>query len=263
MIVDGRAIAADIYARIAERTTQAGISPRLAVLTCAPNAATRQYLDLKARKAADVGIVMVVTELKEESTTEEVIATITDLAPQAEAIIVQLPLPPHIDTERVLAAIPSSHDADALNIQTTNVLSPVVAACKEILGRHAVPVFGAQVAIVGSGRLVGQPAAHWFESQGAAMSIVTKDTAELSYYTKTADIIVLGAGHANLLTPDMIKEGVVILDAGTSEDGGELRGDADPRCSEKALLFTPVPGGIGPITVAALLANVVTLVLDR
>jgi methylenetetrahydrofolate dehydrogenase (NADP+) / methenyltetrahydrofolate cyclohydrolase len=128
---------------------------------------------------------------------------------------------------------------------------------------HETPVFERHVVVVGSGKLVGLPASRWFMEQGSAVSVVTKDTADIAYYTKNADIIVLGAGVPRLLTPDMVKEGVVILDAGTSEDGGVLAGDADPACAEKASLFTPVPGGIGPITVAVLLRNLVELYSKR
>ncbi|PIR84681.1 hypothetical protein COU16_01390 [Candidatus Kaiserbacteria bacterium CG10_big_fil_rev_8_21_14_0_10_47_16] len=181
----------------------------------------------------------------------------------ADSVIVQLPFPSHIDIDGVLAAVPPSHDADALNPETTAVLSPVVAACKEILKRNEVAIAEKHVTIIGSGRLVGKPAAKWFADMGAAISVVTKDTADLPYYTMHADIIVSGAGVANLITPEMVPEGVIILDAGTSEDGGELRGDASPACSEKASLFTPVPGGIGPVTVALLLRNVVTLALTK
>jgi methylenetetrahydrofolate dehydrogenase (NADP+)/methenyltetrahydrofolate cyclohydrolase len=92
------------------------------------------------------------------------------------------------------------------------------------------------------------------------VSVVTKDTIDIPYYTKNADIIVAGAGVPGHLTPDMVKEGVVILDAGTSEDGGMLKGDAHPDCAQKAALITPVPGGIGPITIAVLLRNVTELV---
>ena len=132
-----------------------------------------------------------------------------------------------------------------------------------ILTTHSISVPGTIVTIIGSGRLVGLPSYRWFLERGAHVSVVTKDTEDISYHTKNADIVVCGAGVSGLLTPDMIREGAVVLDAGTSEEGGELRGDADPRCGEKASLFTPVPGGIGPITIAILLQNVVDCALKK
>ncbi|MEX0930993.1 MAG: bifunctional 5,10-methylenetetrahydrofolate dehydrogenase/5,10-methenyltetrahydrofolate cyclohydrolase, partial [Candidatus Paceibacterota bacterium] len=109
------------------------------------------------------------------------------------------------------------------------------------------------------GRLVGKPVAKWFTEMGANVRVLTKESKDIAQYTKQADIIVCGAGASGFLKPDMIKEGVIILDAGTSEEGGVLRGDADPLCSEKAALMTPVPNGIGPVTIAMLLKNLVLL----
>lgn len=257
MIVDGKKIAEDIYTGLRTRTEELPRAPRLSIITIAPNFETKRYLTLKEKKAGEIGVNTLVVELPAISTTEEVIAKVQELLPHSEGIIVQLPLPSHVDTARVARTIPPSHDVDALNTHTIKMLSPVVGACKEILRHHGVEVSGRQVTVLGSGKLVGIPAYQWFTTQGAHVSVVTKDTVDIPYYTKQADIIVCGAGSPKILTPDMIKEGVVILDAGTSEEGGMLVGDADPLCAEKASLFTPVPGGIGPLTIAMLLKNVV------
>ena len=128
---------------------------------------------------------------------------------------------------------------------------------KAILESECITVEGKEVVIVGNGSLVGKPAAAWFRLGGAHVDVADNETDNLPDVTKQADIIVCGAGVPGLITPEMIKEGVIILDAGTSEDSGKLRGDADPACADKASLYTPVPGGIGPITVAVLLRNVV------
>ncbi len=259
MIVDGKKIADEIFEDIRTRIAKSGIAPELAVITCAPNFETKKYLALKEKKAKEVGIALDVVELDASATTQDVIEAITTAASNVSGIIVQFPLPSHIDAKAVAESIPSSHDVDALSSKTVAVLNPVVEAFKEILNRHDVTVAGKLVTVLGSGRLVGQPAAKWFTENGAAVSIVTRDTADISYYTKQADIIACGAGDPGFLKPEMVKEGVIILDAGTSEEGGMLKGDADPHCAEKASLFTPVPGGIGPITVALLLRHVVDL----
>ena len=114
-----------------------------------------------------------------------------------------------------------------------------------------------KVVVVGHGRLVGEPAALWAKGQGATVTVVTKETSNSEQIIAAADVLILGAGQPNIITPEAIKPGVVIFDAGTSEDNGELKGDAHPDCAEVASLFTPVPGGIGPITVSMLLKNVV------
>ena len=263
MIVDGKAIAGRIYDDLASRIRSLKNPPRLTVFTCAPNLETRTYLELKKKRAESVGVAVTIIECAADETTDSLIAQINTAASMSEGIIVQLPLPSHIDTEAVLASVPPSHDIDGLGPETEDVLPPVVGACKEILKVHEVPVYQKHVVILGSGRLVGKPAARWFAEQGASVSILTRDTIDVAYYTAQADIIVCGAGDPGFLKPEMVKEGVVILDAGTSEDGGVLRGDADPACAEKASLFTPVPGGIGPITVAVLLRNLVDLTSKR
>jgi methylenetetrahydrofolate dehydrogenase (NADP+) / methenyltetrahydrofolate cyclohydrolase len=259
MIIDGRAIAAGIYNELRVTVASLPRAPKLGIFTCAPNFETEKYLNLKEKKARDVGIETLRVTKESGVTTEEVIAALQALIEKTDGVVVQLPLPPHIDTALVLGSVPPSHDVDVLNPLTSAIVSPVVGAIKEILNVHDVPIFEKHVVVVGSGKLVGRPTAAWFMEQGASVSIVTKDTTDIAYYTKNADIIVLGAGVPRLLTPDMVKEGVAILDAGTSEDGGVLVGDADPACEEKASLFTPVPGGIGPITVAVLLRNLVEL----
>lgn len=259
MIVDGKKIATMIYDEIRTRVSGLSRAPRLAVITCAPNFETQKYLALKEKKAHDVGIETKIIELTEESTTDDFLQAVKFAMSESDGVIVQLPLPPHVDIDAVLNAIPPSHDVDALNHSNMSVLSPVVGAFYEILLLNDIDVREKYVTIIGSGRLVGLPASQWFTSAGAYVSVVTKDTINISEYTKNADIVVCGAGVPELLKPDMVKDGVVILDAGTSEDGGVLRGDADPACAEKASIFTPVPGGIGPITIAILLRNVVDL----
>jgi methylenetetrahydrofolate dehydrogenase (NADP+)/methenyltetrahydrofolate cyclohydrolase len=263
MIIDGKAIAERVYAQVKEKLHTLDRVPSLVILTCDPNFETRKYLALKEKKARSLGIEARIIELPAASTTDAFCAAITEATKTADGIIVQLPLPDNVDTEAVLIAIPSDLDADALNPKTVIPLSPVVGAIQEILRDASVDPKDAMVTVIGSGRLVGLPAYRWFETQGAHVSVVTKDTIDIGHYTRNADIVVCGAGVAGLLTPDMVREGVVILDAGTSEDGGVLRGDADPLCAEKAALFTPVPGGIGPITIAILLSNVLDCAIRR
>ncbi len=259
MIVDGRKIAEAIYEETRQTVAQLGRSPVLLIVTCDPNFETQKYLALKQKKALDVHIETKLASLRAESTTEDFISVIQRNKKNTDGIIVQLPLPSHIDTKTVLDAIPGTHDVDALGTSVAQVLSPVVGAIARILKVNAVDVAGKLVTIIGSGKLVGLPAYRWCTEHGAHVSVVTKDTIDIAHHTRQADIIICGAGVPGLLTPSMIKEGVVILDAGTSEEGGVLKGDADPACAEKASIFTPVPGGIGPITVAVLLQNVALL----
>lgn len=261
MIIDGRAIAQDIYRELQNSVTHMDVAPHLTVFTCAPNFETQKYLALKKRKATEIGIGINIIELPEVLTTQEVVQSVQHACMQTDGIIVQLPLPAHIDTDAVLAAIPSKYDVDGMHYDGTSVsfMSPVVGAISEITHRHDVLFAAQKVVVVGHGKLVGAPATLWARSQGAQVIVLTADSSDEDSKTAiaTADILILGAGVPSLVKADMIKEGVIIFDAGTSEDGGELKGDAHRDCIEKASLITPVPGGIGPITIAALLRNVV------
>lgn len=263
MIVDGKSIAEQMYEKIRTRIENLGRTPVFTIITCEPNIETKKYLALKKKKTAQIGIRTEVIELGFDSTTEDVIASIESATPHSDCILVQFPLPAHIDRDAVVQHIPLTHDADVLNPENNSLLSPVVGAIVEILRVYEVDISKRHVVILGSGKLVGLPAFKWFTEHGSAVSIVTKDTENISYYTKHADIIVCGAGVPNVVTADMVKDGVVILDAGTTEDSGVLKGDASPDIEEKALLFTPVPGGIGPITIAVLLQNIVVLAEER
>lgn len=262
MIVDGKSIAADIYREVGEKIKQLGRAPRLLVLTAAPNAETKKYLSLKQRKAAALGIEIVVEEFRAEVSTIEAVAFIERAKEGYDGLVVQLPFPPQVDIEAVLAKIPAAADVDAINWQggDERILPPVVGAIKEIAVRHKVGFADKKVVVVGRGRLVGAPAALWAAAQSAAgVTVIDRDTPDSDDILRSADIIISGAGSPGLITPEKIKDGAIVFDAGTSEEGGVLKGDADPACARKAALFTPVPGGIGPITIAVLLRNLVLI----
>jgi len=265
MIVDGRAIAEDIYHGIKNSLTHLDFVPHLTVFTCAPNFETKKYLSLKRRKAMDIGLGINIIEFPENVTNDEIIQSVVHSQMQTDGIIIQLPFPPHIDIEAVLNCIPASLDVDAVHFDGTNeeILPPVIGAIKEISRRHDVLWAASNVVVIGEGKLVGKPAAIWASKKGAQVYVITKETENPEAYLKKAHIIISGAGVPGLITPDKICEQVIIFDAGTSEAGGVLKGDADPECAQKASLFTPVPRGIGPITIAVLLKNLVYLSTQR
>lgn len=259
MIVDGKQIAAELLAQLKQEIETYEEKPVLAVIACAPTPESQKYIHMKRRRAEEIGVTCMLQELPESATTEDVYEAVVSAVDAAHGILVQLPLPAHIDTEAVVAAVPDTHDVDAFHLEDDQVLPPVAAAMKEILRHHTVSVEGKSATIVGAGRLVGTPATRWLRTAGATVTIVDGPVNDLGLYTKSADIVVLGAGVPGLLVPDMVRDGVVILDGGTTEDGGTLMGDADPACAEKASLFTPVPGGIGPVTVSVLYQNLLQL----
>jgi|AntRauTorckE6833_2_1112554.scaffolds.fasta_scaffold00488_10 methylenetetrahydrofolate dehydrogenase (NADP+)/methenyltetrahydrofolate cyclohydrolase len=264
MQVDGRALATQIQQRLtAAVADMAPRVPRLGIVACAPDAVTKQYLHLKQTKAEAIGIAVQKELLSSGADTEAVKTVVTDLASQVDGLVVQLPLPSDIDRVAVLDTIPLSVDVDALRGVISPYVSPVARAMEVILREHQVSLVGQSVLVVGAGALVGTPVAQWFRNQQAKVTVVTATDTLTSEITKAADIIVLGTGCPGLLTPEMITAETVVLDAGTAEASGRIQGDADPTCAQKAALFTPVPGGIGPLTIMTLLENVVQASLHQ
>ena len=259
MLVDGKAIAETLLKKVQERVASLPTAPRLSVLTCAPNFETQKYLSMKKQKAAAVGITMNVVELPGDTSTSEVVQCVTQIASASDGVVVQLPLPPQIVVDQVLAAIPTAKDPDGFNYPKDGAcLSPVVGAIDEISSLHQLVWKGKQVVVLGEGKLVGVPAAAYAERKGAQVTVLHKDNFNEAVL-QTADIVISGMGAPQSIKPAMLKSGVVVFDAGTSEDGGILVGDVDPAVGDIASLLTPVPGGIGPITIAYLLHNVTTL----
>lgn len=264
MIVDGRAIAADILASVKAEVRALGRTPIVRAITIAPTKATESYLKIKSVRATDAGMQLAVVRL-ENASTEGVIAEIEKEG--ADAIIVQLPLPAYIDTDAVLNAIPVEKDADILSaaaharFEAGGLMPPVADAVREILERSNVQVARKHALVIGEGRLVGAPVAAWLWREGANVSVLSKETEEPVDY-QAMDIIVSGAGDPKIVTSGMVKEGVVLVDAGTSDVNGSIVGDIDPACAPKASVFTPVPGGVGPIAVACLYRNILALVKE-
>lgn len=255
MIVDGKQIAGEILAHTKERAVALPRPPRVVAFYASETPATRSYLAIKTKRAADAGCVFEARQFP---------LTTGD----ADAIIVQLPLFLGMNQKDVCDAIPLEKDADVLSTAAREkfergdadaLLPPVVAAVKEILIRNDVNPKGKKAVVIGEGWLVGAPAATWLKQQGATVTTTNSKTDNLASILTDADIIISGAGVPGLIKPEMLKEGAVLIDASTSESNGLIAGDADPSCAAKCSLFTPVPGGVGPIAVACLFANAVTL----
>lgn len=255
MIVDGRAIASQLLASTKVRVLKLSHRPKVIALVGNETPATRSYLKIKSARAADAGCDF---EVRPYPSTYE----------DASAVIVQLPLSEGVDGKAACDAIPFEKDADVLSSaarakfesgEASALLPPVVGAVKKVLESCGVEVAGKRAVVVGKGFLVGAPVATWLNQQGADVTVVTRETADLFEALSSADIVVSGAGVPNLITPDVLKQGVVLIDAATSESNGIIAGDADPACADKCSFFTPVPGGIGPIAVACLFENAATL----
>jgi methylenetetrahydrofolate dehydrogenase (NADP+)/methenyltetrahydrofolate cyclohydrolase len=264
MIIDGRALAEKRRQEVwQERQHLADLS--LGVIIATTDTVTSSYVGIKKRAAASLNISVTEYRLPETCTEDDLIAAIKK-ASVHNGIILQLPIPKGLDVDRVKNAIPHMLDVDVMSDASFKELKrcdflatpPVPAAMRYVLKEYNVDLKGKNVVIVGKGRLVGKPADIMFQCLGAKTKVLQKGD-DVVANTINADIVVTGTGVSHLIKPDMIKEGAIIMDAGASELGGQLVGDADPACAEKCSIFTPVPRGLGPIVVVEIFANLVAL----
>lgn len=263
MIIDGRAIAKDLLTEAQE--TFRGTRPLVRIVVMQPTPATESYLRIKQARAEEAGVELQLVRVSDDASTELLIHEVT--VGGADGVVVQLPLPAHIDTHQVLDAIPREHDIDVLSREAyakfeeseEALVPPVAGAVAEILARAEVSVSGKRAVVVGQGKLVGAPVLTLLRRMGADAISIYKETPDPSAILREADIIVSGAGDPHFITPDMVKEGGVLIDAGTSELNGSVVGDFHPACADKASVFTPVPGGVGPVAVAMLFKNLARL----
>ena len=260
MIIDGRAIAKKLKLKLREEISSLGSPLRLEVILVGDDKASAQFVGIKEKLGNELGVGVRRHEYEVGVAEEDLAELITRLNndEKSTGIIIQLPLPAHLDSEKLSNLIAPHKDVDALG-REARVLSPVVGAVQEILKQANISVQDKKVLVLGQGKLVGKPIAIWLTQEGAAVSVADKDTQNTEELLNQAEIIVTGIGQAHFIKPQMIKDGVVLIDAGTSESSGQLVGDADPTCADKCAIFTPVPGGVGPITVAKIFENLVKL----
>lgn len=271
MTIDGKKLAEEIKASLAKKISMLGRKLRLAVVQVGNNLVMEKFLEQKKKFGKEVGIDVKVYQLPEKISINALRKKLAEIVhiKQNTAVIVQLPLPAHIKTQYILDSIVPKKDPDTLSSKSIGlfatgrslVMPPVVGAVKHIFEKYNVDITRKNIVVVGAGRLVGRPLALWLLQQECSLTVLNEHTLHLKPYTLPADIVVLGAGVPGLIQLDMVKDGVVVIDAGTSESvhGGQLVGDCDPAIATKASLFTPVPGGIGPLVVAMLFYNTLTL----
>ena len=262
-IIDGNAIAQDIADVLGERIAQMDRVPVMGVLVMADDRVTDSYVAKKQAMAEYIGAGFVRVDMGSASTTDEVLETLAELSAECDGVVVQLPLPAQVDSEKVIAAIEINKDVDRLVLSGNNrkVMGPVAGAVMEVLDRADVDLEGARVVVIGRGKLVGTPVASALRSRGIEPIVLDKSSSESEKQEvlRTADVVISGVGVPGMVTPDMVRDGVVLVDAGTSSSQGALRGDIHPDCAAKAALYTPTPGGIGPITIAVLYRNLLDL----
>jgi len=273
-ILDGKAAAAQIRAELAERIERlaaAGRRPGLAAVLVGDDEASHIYVGAKQRAAANTGIGSRRAWLPADASQRQVLDAVAELNadPAVHGIIVQLPLPDGLDPVAVQEAIDPAKDVDGLHPWNEGRLlrgDPAFAPCTpagivELLRRERVPVEGSHVVIVGRGLLVGRPLAVLLSAKkagaNAPVTLCHPGTRKLSGFTREADVLVAAAGRPAMITADMVRPGAAVVDVGNHRVDGALVGDVAPEVAEVAGALTPVPGGVGPMTVAMLLANTV------
>jgi len=253
MIIDGKALARDSSIALKANIKKcSGLT--LGIFMIAPTEETKSFVRIKKRKADELGASIVEEELSFETSTEEAANSLRELIKKVDGVVIQQPLPEHIDTEALNALLPKEKDVDALTKESP-YMSPVAGAVAEIFSAYNVNPKGMKAVVIGSGALVGRPVAKFLEEQGAQVIVMTKETGIDLEVMKKADIVVSGAGKPGLITKNMLQQSAIVIDAGTSESNGAMVGDVDPECYEHVYLISPVPGGVGPLTVVSLFKN--------
>ena len=271
-ILDGKALAASIKKDLALRTTAlkaAGHVPGLGTILVGDDPGSHSYVAGKHRDCQEVGITSIRIDLPADATQSDVLAAVKDLNSAAECTgyIVQLPLPRGIDTQVILEAIDPAKDADGLHPMNRGRLVAGYDAPRpctprgivELLNHYKVNLNGAEVVVIGRGLTVGRPLGLLLtrRQENSTVTLTHTGTKDLEFHTKRADIVVAAIGQPHFLKASMIKKGATLLDVGISRTADGLVGDIDPAAHEVAAFIAPMPGGVGPMTRAMLLQNVV------
>lgn len=273
-LIDGVAISAQVKEAVrqaaAEIQARTGKAPGLAVILVGDSAASQVYVRNKIRACEAAGFHSVSAHLPESTTEEELLARLDALNhdDSVHGILVQLPLPAHIDTRRVIEAISPRKDVDGFHVVNAGALmtgAPQLVPCTPLgvmtlLEHTGVPLRGAEAVIVGASNLVGKPQLHLLLQAGATVTLCNSKTRDLAAQTRRADVLVVAVGRPRMISGDMIKPGAVVIDVGINRlADGKLTGDVDfDTAREVAGWITPVPGGVGPMTIAMLLQNTIT-----
>ncbi|MEV4317473.1 bifunctional methylenetetrahydrofolate dehydrogenase/methenyltetrahydrofolate cyclohydrolase [Actinocrispum sp. NPDC049592] len=271
-ILDGKATLQAIYEDLKVRVAALkarGIEPGLGTVLIGDDPGSAMYVRSKHRDCAKVGITSIRKDLPADISQEDAEAVIDELNadPACTGYIVQLPVPRHLDTGRLLERIDPAKDADGLhpvNLGRLVLMEPAPLPCTprgivELLNRYQVPIAGANVTIVGRGVTVGRPLGLLLtrRSENATVTLCHTGTKDLATEIRRADIVIAGAGVPHLVTADMVKPGAAVLDVGVSQTADGMRGDVHPDVAEIAGFISPNPGGVGPMTRGMLLTNVV------
>ncbi|MDP3792228.1 MAG: bifunctional 5,10-methylenetetrahydrofolate dehydrogenase/5,10-methenyltetrahydrofolate cyclohydrolase [bacterium] len=280
MIVDGRKIAEEVLEELEKEISSKNLKLRLAAVLVCPEGieglGLKKFVELKGKAAEKIGIDFEMYQFSENINTDKLKQELVKISKKADGVLIELPLPSHINSQEVLNQIPIEKDVDVLSDKAQarffevqprrlievkpQILPPAVEALKIVLEKYKINPKDKKVAVFGRGILIGKPISHWLEKQGAEVYKINSKTENPEEFSKKADIVVAGVGKPGIITGSMVKEGVVIVDFGYGKKDGQMVGDVDfDSVAVKASLITPVPGGMGPILITAVIKNLVKL----
>ena len=273
-LINGKKLRDEILEKVKERVATLPFQPIFCDILVGEDSVSKQYVDMKARNAEKVGIHFHNASFPSNITTEELVEEIKKIneIPNMCGVIIQLPLPKTIDKRAVLDAIDPDIDVDCLGTISSDkfyknenkIGFPTALACISLLDSLHLDLKNKNILVVGQGELVGRPVSALLGFRGIEPMVIVKETEDKETPIKNADIIISGTGHGKNIRGDMIKHGAVIIDAGTSESNAGIVGDVDlESVKDVASFVSPVPGGVGPVTVAMLLANVLEVAKNR
>jgi len=268
-IIDGKALGARVREEVAAAVAELG-QVGLATVLVGDDPASHIYIDLKQKAAVQAGMEARDLKLPADTSEEELLATIAALNADdsIDGLLVQLPLPDHIDENRAIEAIAPGKDVDGIHpinagrlyLGRPTLVPGTPLGIMRMLDEYEIPLDGARAVVVGRSAIVGKPMAHLLLQRNATVTICHSRTQDLQRHTLDADVLVAAVGRAHLISADMVKAGATVIDVGMNRDAGSRKvlGDVDPSALDEAAYMTPVPGGVGPMTIAMVLQNAVT-----
>jgi methylenetetrahydrofolate dehydrogenase (NADP+)/methenyltetrahydrofolate cyclohydrolase len=272
-LIDGKALGLKVRVEVA--TAVAGLGHvGLATVLVGDDPASHIYIDLKQKAAREAGMDARDLKLPADTSEQDLLATLAELnADEAvDGILVQLPLPDHLDENRVIEAIAPEKDVDGIHpvnagrlyLGRPSLVPGTPLGIMRMLDEYGIPLEGARAVVVGRSAIVGKPMAHLLLQRNATVTVCHSRTRDLQRHTLDADVLVAAVGRTHLISAGMVKVGATVIDVGMNRgEGKRVLGDVDPGAMEQAAFMTPVPGGVGPMTIAMVLQNTVTAALSR
>ena len=273
-IIDGKSLGAKVREEVAASVAELG-HVGLATVLVGDDPASHIYIDLKQKAAAQAGMEARDLKLPADTSEDELLATIAELNADdgVDGLLVQLPLPDHIDESRAIEAIAPGKDVDGIHplnagrlyLGRPTLVPGTPLGIMRMLDEYEIPLEGARAVVVGRSAIVGKPMAHLLLQRNATVTICHSRTQDLQRHTLDADVLVAAVGRTHVISADMVKAGATVIDVGMNRDEGSRKvlGDVDPSAMDEAAYMTPVPGGVGPMTIAMVLQNTVTAARAR